>query len=589
MDLTIKDQRVHLVFDTGADFSVLFRSAAEHLKLKLIEPPLGKQPASGLATNPVTEICDFAFGRVSGRIQFLVVTLSPFSETQADGVVSWDAFRSNVFEFKATKGMEISSMVPPRALEWPKFKQRNDSRKLAFDADGEDTQHRIVYVDTGDPGGVTLNHALWEKWLATRAQQPATMLSMDSMQAGVLFKKELWADEISIGSLVITNVPVCELDLKEEFDDHAATLGLYALRRLDFVLDGKNGIVYARPRGDVPPAYVHNHLGAVFDPEGSTQNAFLGHVASGSPAYLAGIRDGDVLLKVDDLDVTKRRTDPPILSRHFWEEPPGTTYKLTLKRGDREYQATVTLKSILGPSGKSAVSMSLAQLRSKAEKGEAQAQDDLGSIYLVGKYGVTIDMREAVKWFRKAAEQNEASAQYKLGMIYAVGDGVAKDGVEAAKWFRKAADQNEASAQYELGVAYANGFGVAKDDVEAVKWLRKAAKQNNVSAQSNLGYRYARGIGVKKDEVEGVIWLRKAARQNDVRAQVNLSICYAYGFGVPKDLVEACKWELLAARQGNETAKQGLTQLSNQMTRAQFQEAQRLEREFKPVSLPQAK
>jgi TPR repeat protein len=45
----------------------------------------------------------------------------------------------------------------------------------------------------------------------------------------------------------------------------------------------------------------------------------------------------------------------------------------------------------------------LAELRAKAEKGDAMAQCDLGIRYDKGE-GVTKDAAEAVKWFRKAAD-----------------------------------------------------------------------------------------------------------------------------------------------------------------------------------------
>ncbi len=187
VDLTInKDQQVRLAFDTGAPFPVLFRQAAERLKLKLAEPPSETPPASGLATNPATEMCDFAWGGSSGRIQFLVVAPSPFTRLEMDGVLSWYAFRTNVFVFdttKTSKSLDITGAVPAYALGWPKFQQRTAVPILAFDAHGEDAQHRVIYVDTGDPGGVALNHTLWDKWMAAHAQQPATMRSVESFKA----------------------------------------------------------------------------------------------------------------------------------------------------------------------------------------------------------------------------------------------------------------------------------------------------------------------------------------------------------------------------------------------------------------------
>src|ERR1035441_8968210 len=102
----------------------------------------------------------------------------------------------------------------------------------------------------------------------------------------------------------------------------------------------------------------------------------------------------------------------------------------------------------------------LADIRAKAEKGDAQSENELGATFFLGKLGVAKDEAEAVKWYRKAAEQNSPWAQCILGGCYAHGECVAKDEVEAVKWYRKAAEQNLAPAQYNLGVCYDNGRGV---------------------------------------------------------------------------------------------------------------------------------
>ena len=57
----------------------------------------------------------------------------------------------------------------------------------------------------------------------------------------------------------------------------------------------------------------------------------------------------------------------------------------------------------------------IAELRQKAESGNAQAQSLLGAYYAKG-IGVPEDPVEAVKWFRKAAAQGEPTAQYNLGL-----------------------------------------------------------------------------------------------------------------------------------------------------------------------------
>jgi TPR repeat protein len=70
--------------------------------------------------------------------------------------------------------------------------------------------------------------------------------------------------------------------------------------------------------------------------------------------------------------------------------------------------------------------------------------------------------------------------------IYA-GEGVTKDLVEAAKWFRKAAEQGLAGAQRNLGVCYGDGLGVTKDYIEAYKWLSIASAQGDEYARRGKG------------------------------------------------------------------------------------------------------
>ena len=200
----------------------------------------------------------------------------------------------------------------------------------------------------------------------------------------------------------------------------------------------------------------------------------------------------------------------------------------------------------------------LADIRAKAEKGDAQSQYELGLAFHNGSLGVAKDETEAAKWYRKAAEQNFANAQYNLGVCYSKGQGVAADKAEAVKWYRKAAEQNLALAQYNLGVCYDKGQGVAGDKMEAVKWYRKAAEQNDALAQYNLGWCYTSGEGVEKDEVAAVKWYRKAADQDDAAAQFNLGLHYAKGQGVAKDEAEAAKWYRKAAEQNHAEAQYNL-------------------------------
>ena len=52
--------------------------------------------------------------------------------------------------------------------------------------------------------------------------------------------------------------------------------------------------------------------------------------------------------------------------------------------------------------------------------------------------------------YRKAAEEGVANTQFLLGACYAKGIGVTKDLAEAVKWYRKAAQQGDPKAKVKL-------------------------------------------------------------------------------------------------------------------------------------------
>ncbi len=139
--------------------------------------------------------------------------------------------------------------------------------------------------------------------------------------------------------------------------DYAATFGLEALKRLDFIVDGKGGVAYLRPKKTPVPSPLseQDRLVLVFVPGDAKSDDLVAHVLDGSSPYDAGIRNGDVLLKIDDRDVAQWRADPgdhwrinpddPFI-RPSTKNPVGTRTEMTLKRGGLELNATVDLKQI---------------------------------------------------------------------------------------------------------------------------------------------------------------------------------------------------------------------------------------------------
>jgi Flp pilus assembly protein TadD len=100
---------------------------------------------------------------------------------------------------------------------------------------------------------------------------------------------------------------------------------------------------------------------------------------------------------------------------------------------------------------------------------------------------------------RTRAEQGEAAAQYRLGNRYYRGLGVATNWPEAFYWFREAAGRGHPGAQLALGLRYLQGKGTAQNYEASIPWFRKVAALNNQELRCYFELDYGKGFGAKRD------------------------------------------------------------------------------------------
>ncbi len=122
------------------------------------------------------------------------------------------------------------------------------------------------------------------------------------------------------------------------------------------------------------------------------------------------------------------------------------------------------------------------ELRTRAEAGDAEAQNDLGVIYDNGNV-LPQNLVQAVAWYLKAAEQGHAPAQANLAFAYANGRGVPRNDVEAVAWYRKGTAQGHRVSQMSLYRMYEDKRGVSEDDAEYIEWLSDTKGQDNVGSE----------------------------------------------------------------------------------------------------------
>ena len=256
------------------------------------------------------------------------------------------------------------------------------------------------------------------------------------------------------------------------------------------------------------------------------------------------------------------------------ETPDMAVVRERANRGDAEAQLNLGFLYANGQGVPQDYAMARQWWEKAASQSNAQAQTNLGALYANGQ-GVPQDYAMARQWYEKATSQGDVLAQYNLGTMYREGQGVPQDYAISRQWWEKAAAQGNAQAQANLGTLYRDGQSVPQDYAMARQWWEKAAAQGNAQAQANLGFLYANGQGVPQDYTKARQWYEKAAAQGNTLAQANLGFLYANGQGVPQDYVKAYIWWDLAAA-GSKDAIGNRDEVARHMTPAQLAEAKRL-------------
>lgn len=217
----------------------------------------------------------------------------------------------------------------------------------------------------------------------------------------------------------------------------------------------------------------------------------------------------------------------------------------------------VSLFCIAAVPGMAQQRMTLDDLKAWAEKGDADAQLELGRMFMSGE-DIPKDEAKGVEWIQKAAAQKHLEAQFILGLVYEGGMGVKKDEAKAVEWYRKSAENGFAPAQHTLAIALELGRGVAKNPEEATQWLQKAADQDHAPAQTILAAKMERGEGVAKDPAKAAQLYLRAAKQDYIQAMSRLANMYYTGKGVPVDYLRAGAWYGRAARSNDPWAANNL-------------------------------
>jgi hypothetical protein len=337
---TVDGKSVKAYFDSGAAGILLTKSAVQRLGLKVVDP----------GTNALGDTAVYTFkwnNSDASRTDFGIINEN--MDEGADGIVGWYFASGGPVRIDAEK-YTISALMhdPWFGRGWTRFPIMTNTGILDIEVPHNDGTKGIISIDTGNPFGLLLAPRLWRQWRDGHPHAPATCRVLSSA-CGISVQQEMLADKISIGPLVLKNVPVMEVfsnPIEAEWGpEYDGNLGLAALNHVEAIADGAHNVVYLRVKSSLPPPYSYNRLGALFCQVPDHADEAKAWVLPGSPAYDAGIRDGDTLMRVNGL--------PPMQWTTNWEDqfelPAGTKLQFTLRRKGTNFDTVATLREILKP------------------------------------------------------------------------------------------------------------------------------------------------------------------------------------------------------------------------------------------------
>jgi Aspartyl protease len=288
LNAKINDKPVHLCFDSGSAYNVLAPETVKKLGIKFIPAPPDDLFRGVLAGD--TEECALQFDEFGGcTTTFLVLDPPGYvrANIDIDGLIGWWTLSPNILRIDAEAGKVTPLLaMPKQTAQWNQFSilALTNSGALDLQMPHNDRANGVLCIDTGGDYGLALPDNEWKRWRELHPYISITLDTFYSPSNGFYVTQEAWADEISIGPIVLRGVPIMRagpFGATRWGEHYEGTLGLAALKRLDIIVDGKNDLAYLQAKTTRPPAFRHNRLGAVFVPTGNHTNQAIARVVEG--------------------------------------------------------------------------------------------------------------------------------------------------------------------------------------------------------------------------------------------------------------------------------------------------------------------
>lgn len=253
IDAKVDKTPVKTFLDTGASEFYLFRAAAERLGIDL---PEKSDDTNNWKMYWADERRTLEFATFRKKIRPAIAEPPRYINVDGiDGFIGWRLIQTNIVQFKAD---ELKVTFPPvvskEAKSWTRLRVQKSKPNgwkrwniLALETPADE----IIIIDTGSSSGVGLPAARWEEWKRANPKKPITLETVAMPSAGLFARERSHADSLTVGPLTLTDVVVAKTEPWSQGiakHQHAATFGIAALKRMDLIVDGRNGWAYVRAK-----------------------------------------------------------------------------------------------------------------------------------------------------------------------------------------------------------------------------------------------------------------------------------------------------------------------------------------------------
>lgn len=239
------------------------------------------------------------------------------------------------------------------------------------------------------------------------------------------------------------------------------------------------------------------------------------------------------------------------------------TLQRAADRGHAEAQARVASMYLQGLGAPRSTSRALAYAQQSAAKGHPWGKYLLGLLLLDKEpaAGLARDVRQGLMLLEESAEAGHDLALYQLARRYRLGLDVPKDADRSAAYFarvlerlRQGAEGGDPECQRRLGQRLQEP-GPQADETQATYWLKKAMAAGDPFAPGVLGWRYLSGGTQGRQEALALEAFRRGAQLGEVQALRGLGHMLLNGLGTARDDAKAAECLRRAAELGHPMAQ----------------------------------